>query len=329
MISIRFQFIGFFLLGCAFCVGQSASVGMPDSLVIARHTFFDFGPPFNYYELIQVKSDGNGLSVQRALATPAGQACIQPATVESETGRLQETMATLLAAKNPCAISEKELHRELKRCKRCLTFSGVIVMMQVSCAGKERRLRMDILDRDLFDPNPYTPENTSWTMSLLAELDKALGPGPMDQPMFSLGGPERSRVPDTELVRAIRDGQFDELFDKEHTVSKVVLDANKPLPPPPSVEIESVTPAAPISSQLPIYPPIAKAARVEGLVTVTFDVSAEGKVRSVAIVSGPKMLELAAKDAVSVWNFPESAYGKSGQAAIRFSLNCKAGPSQP
>lgn len=327
MIRKSIQVAGIFLIVCGFCSAQSAKVGIPDSLVIARHSFIDVGPPFDFYELIHVRSDGEGLSVERVLVTPPGQACWNPATVESETVQIHETMADLLAGRNPCAIPEKELHRELKRCKKCLTFSGVNVTMQVSCKGQDRQLRMDILDRDMIDSAPNTPANTSWTMAFLSELDKALGPGAMDKPMFSLANAERPRVPDTELVRAIRDGQFDELFDKEHTVSKVAFDADKPLPPPPSVEIENIRPFAPISPRLPIYPPIAKAARVEGLVTVTFDVNANGKVQNVVVVSGPKMVELGVKDAVAGWNFPQSAWGKSGQAAIRFNLNCKAGPS--
>jgi TonB family protein len=300
---------------------------MPDNLVIARHTFFDVGPPFDFYELIHVKSDGDGLSVERVLVTPPGQACWNPATIESKAVILHKTMKDLLANKNPCTIPERELHRELKRCKKCLTFSGVNITMQVSCGGKDRQLHMDILDKDLFDSRPQTPENTSWTMSLLGELDKTLGPGVMDKPMFSLGSTEQSRVPDTELIRSIRNGKFDELFDKEHTVSKVALEADKPPPPPPSVKIESATPFAPISPKLPIYPPIAKAARVEGLVTVTFDVSSEGKVQNVVVVNGPKMVELGVKDAITGWSFPQSAWGKSIQASIRFALNCKAGPS--
>ncbi len=327
MMRKSFQYAGIFLMGCGLCAAQSTNVRMPGSLVIARHSFIDVGPPFDFYELIRVKSDGADLSVERVLVTPPGQACWNPATVESETVKIHETMADLLAGKNPCAIPEKELHRELKRCKKCLTFSGVNVTMQVSCGGNDRQLRMDILDRDLFDPRPQTPENTSWTMSLLGELDKALGPGAMDKPMFSLGNTARPGVPDTELVRAIRDSKFDELFDKEHTVSKVVFDADKPPPPPPSVEIENVTPIAPISPKLPIYPPIAKAARVEGRVTVTFDVSVEGKVQNIVVVDGPKMVELGVKDAVTGWSFPQSAWGMSGHAAIRFNLNCKAGPS--
>jgi TonB family protein len=322
-----FQIAGMVLVGCGLCAAQGAKVGMPDRLVIARHTFFDFGPPFDYYELIQVKSEGDALDVERVLVTPPGQACLQPAKVESEIGVLHKTMENLLAGRTPCAIPENELRRELKRCKNCLTFSGVNITMQLNCGGRERQLHMDILDRDMFDSSPHTPTNTSWTMALMAELDKALSPGVMEKPMFSLGGSARSGVPNTELVRRVRDGEFDGLFGKDHKVSLVVHEADTLPPPPPSVEIEKVEPFAPISPKLPIYPPIAKAARVEGLVTVTFDVSAEGKVENIVLVNGPKLVELGVKDAVVGWHFPQSAWGMSGHAAIRFNLNCKAGSS--
>lgn len=324
MIRKSFECVGILLLGCGLCAAQDASVAMPESLVIARHTFFDFGPPFDYYELIQVNSVGDGLSVERALVTPPGQACMQPATVETGASTLHKTMENLLAGKNPCAIPEKELHRELRRCKKCLTLSGVNIAMQVSCAGRDRQLRMDILDRDLFAPAPHTPANTSWTMTVLGELDKVIGASVMDKPMFSLGDAASPRVPDTVLVRELRDGRFDGLFGQQQGVSQIVREADKPPPPPPSVEIESVMPIAPFSPELPKYPPIAKAARVEGVVTVAFDVSAEGKVQNVAAVDGPKMLELSVKNAVAGWRFPESAWGNRGRAAIRFSLNCKA-----
>jgi TonB family protein len=295
---------------------------MPDDLVIARRSFIDIGPPFDFYEVIKVQSSEDGLRVERVLLTPPGQACVQPATVESETVTLHKSMNEFLANKNPCAIPEKDLYRELKRCKKCLVFSGVNVTMEALCGNQDRLIRMDILDRNLFDSAPNTPENTSWTMALLGELDKALGPGAFDKPIFPMGSPAQLTVPDTELVREIEGGKFDALFGKEHEVAKVVSQAREAPPPPPSVKIESVTPIAPVSTEMPIYPPIAKAAHVEGLVDVTFDVDTNGRVQDVVLVDGPKLAELGVKDAISKWNFPRSAWGNSGRASIRFSLNC-------
>ena len=316
------------MLLCGICAAQNRNTGLPDSLVIARHSFIDVGPPFDFYEVIRVNSEGDGLAVERELVTPLGPACGPLATVEISTGTLHESMSGLLGSRNPCNIPDRELHRELKRCKHCMpAFSGVNVTMQVSCGGNLRQLRMDILDRDLFDPAPHTPENTSWTMHMLSKLDAVLGPGVWDKPVFAVGDESANPAPDSELVRAIRDGKYDALFGKGQLVSQIALDAEKLPPPPPSIEIESVMPIAPISPRLPVYPPIAKAARVEGLVNVTFEISAEGKAEKIVVVDGPEMLQQSAIDGLSGWSFPQSAWGSSGRAAIRFRRHCAAGPS--
>jgi len=82
---------------------------MPESLVIARDTFWDMGPPFDYYDLIQITEIADGLSLDQVLVTPHGQACIQPATVEERSVVLHKTMSELLEGRNPCAIPEKNL----------------------------------------------------------------------------------------------------------------------------------------------------------------------------------------------------------------------------
>ncbi len=310
---------------------QSASPSMPESLTIARHTFFDFGPPNDFYEIIQVDPNGNDLSVQRALVTPQGQACLQPPTIELSSGVLHETMEQLLASKNPCVVPEKDLHRERKRCKKCLVFSGVNVTMQLSCGGKDRQIRMDILDRDLFDPAAGTPKNTSWSMTVLKQLDTALGPGVMEKPIFSLGNSECSVPPRAGLVQRIETGDFDSLFAEQAKVSEIAqAAANGPLPPP-TIAIESISPLAPISTELPKYPPIAKVAHIEGLVEATFEVGDDGLVRNIEFVSEPRvrLLEPAVSDALSKWKFPEPAWGKTGKVSIRFKLNCSPNPAPP
>ena len=311
------------------CMGkaQTVSTVMPEQLTIARHSFFDFGPPNDFYEVIQVASTGNGLSVERAMVTPPGMACVQPAKIELSSGTLHETMEGLLASRNPCTIPEKDLHREQKRCKKCNHFSGVNVTMQMNCGGKDRQIRMDILDRDLFGSAPGTPKNTSWTMAVLEKLDRVLGPGAMDKPMFPLGAPEPATPPRTGLTQQIIDGSFDSLFDEK--VSLIAQDAAKGPPPPPTIVIESVGPVAPITADLPKYPPIARLARVEGLVEATFDIDEAGAVRNIQFSSEQKgrMLQTAVIEALGKWKFSPAAWGKGGKASIRFSLNCKVNPS--
>jgi hypothetical protein len=300
---------------------------MPDSLVIARDTFWDIGPPFNYFDLIQITETADELSLDQVLVTPHGQACIQPATVEERSVTLHKTMSDFLEGRNPCAIPEKDLHREVKRCKKCLVFSGANITMLANCGGTDRQLRMDILDRDIYGTRVQTPENTSWSMRILTELGESLGPGSEAKPIFQLSPVEPHRVPTTPLVSAIRDGRYDDLFGKDSEVSKIVHEADQLPPPPPSVVIESIAPVPLASPGLPKYPPIARAAHVEGLVQATFDVSADGKVQNIVFIGEPrlKMLELGVSDAASKWNFPQSAWGNSGEVAVRLDLNCKSG----
>ncbi len=53
----------------------------------------------------------------------------------------------------------------------------------------------------------------------------------------------------------------------------------------------------------PVYPPIAKAARVQGTVKIAVVIDASGKVASENVQSGPAMLQQAALDAVHKWTF--------------------------
>ena len=43
------------LANCALAQEHVASVAPPNQFEIARRTFFDFGPPFDYYELFFVR----------------------------------------------------------------------------------------------------------------------------------------------------------------------------------------------------------------------------------------------------------------------------------
>ncbi|MGD1063444.1 MAG: energy transducer TonB [Terracidiphilus sp.] len=53
----------------------------------------------------------------------------------------------------------------------------------------------------------------------------------------------------------------------------------------------------------PIYPPIARAARVSGTVVLQATISKAGTVEELRVVSGPPMLQRAALDAVKTWRY--------------------------
>jgi protein TonB len=53
----------------------------------------------------------------------------------------------------------------------------------------------------------------------------------------------------------------------------------------------------------PVYPPLAKAARVQGTVKFEAEISKEGAIQNLKLVSGPPLLVQAAMAAVQQWRY--------------------------
>jgi protein TonB len=53
----------------------------------------------------------------------------------------------------------------------------------------------------------------------------------------------------------------------------------------------------------PMYPPIAKAARVSGTVVLQATISKSGTIQNLRVISGPAMLTQSAMDAVKTWRY--------------------------
>ena len=314
------------LSGIALPQGRRAVPQSPDQFAIGRHTFFDFGPPNDFYELLLVRATPGGTSIERITLTPAADACLQPAKVEIASASLNESVPALLGKTNPCTIPEKELRRELKRCKKCLVFSGANVAMQVQCATQTRVVRSDILDKDMFDPVPNTPEHTSWTMRLLGRLDKALGPCVMDKPMFPVSEKEEPPASgsDTEALQDVRIGKFDALFQGAPDKPSDLYRAAQDRPPAPSVRLLSNLPIQPQEFSLPPYPPLARVAHVEGTVVFKVEIDPNGSTTNFTLVSGQPLLIGSVQQAVSTWKFPKESAGQQIEETIEFATNCPA-----
>jgi TonB family protein len=296
---------------------------LPDKFLIGRHTFIDVGPPNDFYEIIYVRGTANGTKVERVTLTPAGDACSQSATVEMAASFIPDPVSVVLEGHNPCAIPDKVLRKELTRRKHGLVFSGAEISMDVQCGGKERIIRADILDRDMFDPNAATPENTSWTMRFLTRLDKAFASGVWDRPTFGgLTEPAPATVQNSDAAGALASGEYDRLFAGAPDRPSDLYRASQIRPPAPDVLLRSSVPFQPEKFVRPEYPPIARLARIEGAVVVTLQVDADGSVTDVQFESGHLMLRAAVKNAVSEWKFPKDAADKQIKATIDFRTNC-------
>ncbi len=299
-------------------------VAMPDQLIIGRHTFMDQGPPFDFYELFALRAAQGGTEVERVILTPQANPCFQPATVKRVTAVIDASLAQLLGDKNPCSVPERALRRERDRRKDRPVFSGADVVMQVTCGGQLRRIRVDILDRDLFDPDPRTPEHTSWTMQLLGRLDQATGPGVWDRPIFALPEEPAPRTAlDSRLLDEVKRGAFDALFENApDQPSFVYAQTQKDPPPSPTAELSTDAPLRPLSQVAVKYPPLAIMARIEGRVGLELTVTPEGGVSDL-VLTGHPLLKPAVQAAATQWRFPAgAAAGQVFVGTVEFKLNC-------
>ena len=74
--------------------------------------------------------------------------------------------------------------------------------------------------------------------------------------------------------------------------------------PPKKISISAgVSAGMLIQKTQPIYPPIAKAARMQGTVILQATISKTGVIENLRVVSGPAMLQQAALDAVKTWRY--------------------------
>lgn len=307
---------------------QKPEPPMPTEFQIGRETFFDFGPPFQYLDLYVVRAEGGGTVVKRLSLTPAGQACLQPAEASLAERTFSEDIASLLGGVNPCAIPEKQLRKEGKRCKKCLVFSGAVIRMQAQCGGQTRVMDMNVGDRDWFDPSAHTPQHTSWAVHVLEKLDKAGGTSPLDHPAFSIAsadGPDQSPT-ETPDIKGVAEGKYDALFPGTSEKPSAILRAAKQATNnPPTIDVEA-TPDRPESGPIPGYPPIAKLAGVGGLVIMTGTIDSEGALKDLKVVQGHPMLRGSALDAVGKWRFKPELSGKQETVLVEFHTNCPAEP---
>jgi TonB family protein len=295
----------------------------PNQFEVGRHTFFDFGPPNDYYELLLIRPAPGGTSIQRITLTPKA-GCTQPAKVETASAVIRDTVASLLGPANPCVIPEKELRRERKRCKKCVVFSGVNVALQVQCGSQTRVIRSDILDRDMFDPAAKTPEHASWTMQLLDHLDQAVGQGVMEKPIFPLPTKDEPTpsVLNAEISQELRSGRYEVLFQGAPDKLSDLYLAAQSRPPSPSIQLLSSLPFQPQVLVLPEYPPLARLANIEGSVAFKTEIGSDGSTTNLFFESGHPMLRPTVEKAVSAWKFSNEAVHQQIRATIEFKTNC-------
>ena len=327
------------ILGLLLSVGRAASAQDAakaveiSRFVVGVDTYFDFGPPFDYYEIFIAVPIQQGTKVEKFTLTPLAHKCYAPEKTEYVENVTTLSAKKLLLGVDPCKISEKDLQREQRRKHKELNFSGANISLQVSCGGKERTIQASVLERDWFLSHPDTPKNTSWTLELLTILRKLTGPGVMEKPMFAMTEtvPRAPLSADATSLERLNSGKYDSLFSRTtDKVSEIYRASLVPLPRP-SVTLVSSTPVDPVQAILPVYPRLPWLAADEGEPSAVLRVNPQGNVSAVEMYMGSTLFEGAVRDAVKNWKFPPAppsaeSFGPPREVTVRlsFKLHCKA-----
>jgi TonB family protein len=121
----------------------------------------------------------------------------------------------------------------------------------------------------------------------------------------------------------------------EATPIMLKLVSEKPAPGDEKIAISAGTAVGLLNATVaPVYPPIAKAAHVQGTVVLQAVIGKDGQIRELHVISGPAMLQQAAMDAVKAWVYrPYMLNGKPVEVLttvnVIFTLGDKPQPNQP
>ena len=306
MRQIPLLFLGL-LLSLAFVAPCQETLKAVDDqgFALGVNTYFDFGPPFDYYEIFVVKPAKEGSRVGKFTLTPPAHKCYAPEKTEYVATTTTLSVQELLAGVDPCKISEKDLKKEQKRKKKELNFSGANISLQITCGGATRTIKTSILERDWFLAHPGTPKNTNWTLELLSKLRNLTGPGVMDKPVLAMTetGPRPPLSADAESLESLTSGKYDPLFPGAQQKASEIYRASLISPPQPSVTLVSSTPEEPLHYTLPSYPPLPRLAAYEGQSFVILQLDARGNVASLQMSGGSPLFAGAVRDAVKDWKF--------------------------
>jgi hypothetical protein len=315
------------LLSSGTAVGQKhPAPPMPAEFAVGVHTYFDFGPPTDYYEILMVRPVADGTSIERVTLTP-GSKCQLHAKEEVSSVVVKESVASLLQ-KSPCAISDKALYKERKnRAKELGGFSGADMVMQVECGSQRRLLRSSVFDHDWFDEHPNTPANTRGMALLVAHLNEQLETRSMEKPtgtsalLRNTGESHPDRIPSSN-ENEIAAGKYDDLFPtSEEKISEIYRQAQEPAPNP-RVTLRHAGLSAPEVFVAPEYSPIAKLVHYQGSVNFPVDVDRDGVPSNPDLHSCPPFLRENIEKAVLQWRFQKSETPYRVDVSLHFDPGC-------
>jgi TonB family protein len=167
----------------------------------------------------------------------------------------------------------------------------------------------------------------------IASLDRALqiDPNYVDaMTHMSLLIRNRGDLLDTPAERSEASAQADAWMQRAQAVKREKTASSpprRPTPPPPGLQVDANVLSVNLISRVePVYPPLARQARISGTVRFKVTVGVDGRIKNVQLVSGHPLLVQAAKEALAGYVYQPTLLNGgpvevSSTVEVPFSLN--------
>jgi TonB family protein len=179
-----------------------------------------------------------------------------------------------------------------------------------------------------------TPEFRAQMKAMAAEAAKIDTPEfrkQMDESMRSMRDAQKNMARQTAAMKLGPDAQeLAELSANLGAMSRLEDGGGDSSAHGPVQVAGGVMAASVVSQAPPVYPPIAKAAHVSGVVVLRALISKVGTVENLQVVSGPQMLRSSAMDAVKMWTYkPYLLNGEPVEVETTVNVNFSFGDEGP
>jgi TonB family protein len=327
------------LIVAAMSLMDAAEAPAPSQLYVVSVFFSDNGALL-YYRLTEVRPEGTGSLVRYIRVAPVNTMCARRMIVQAAEVRTPNASpAQLVRNNNPCAMKPSAFRSTLKKYARR---SGIFEANSFGLAGQcgTSSTVFELPDFSFVDVDRLRQAHPE--MARLWDLDsqiieRAFGAQDIfhnrsEEDDLALQRAGQERVPDLTSGRydaglkaalkgiGVTDtfGFREVLSDYRGPISLKALDEKFV---PRVVDAQSYNFKQYVA---PIYPPLAKQARVEGRVELQLKVEpSTGEIRDTKALSGHQLLVPSALAAVKRWRFdPGSVASGDVTLALEYSLNC-------
>jgi TonB family protein len=326
------------VLAVALSLARAADSSGPSEFSVVSVFFSDDGALL-YYRLTEVKPDEAGSLIRYVRIAPANGLCARRIIVQAAEARVPDTPASLAKNNSPCAVNQSVFRSTVKKFSHRGGYLEAIGFGLAAKCGSSSVL-FELADPSFIDPDRLRrshPEMANlWDLNSQI-VNRAFGANDIFH--------DRTENDDLGLQRAgekiapdLISGRYDAGLKaalrgigitKTFGFRDVLSDYHGPVS---AKEIEERFTPSLVNAQVyhfsayaaPVYPPLAKQARIQGRVELQLSVEpSTGEIRDVKAVSGHQLLAPSALEAARHWRFtPDSVGSNSMTLALDYSLRC-------